>query len=239
VGVTLNPYPVVAAGDRPEDLDAARRVDGVANRLWWDPIFRGRYPDDLLEDLAPLGFADVIRDGDLEQISRPLDALGLNYYRRHHVRHEPGASVDPAMWPGSPDVGHVEPPGDHTALGWAVEPDGLTEVLVMAAEVAPVALHVDENGAAFDDPPTASAGAVEDPERVRFISDHIAAVSEARARGVDVRGYFVWSLMDNFEWAEGYDARFGVVHVDFSTQQRTVKTSGDWYRRFLTGRATS
>ncbi len=234
VGITLNPYPVVAAGDRPDDHDAARRVDGIANRLWWDPIFRGAYPDDLLDDLAPLGFSDHVRDGDLAVISRPIDALGLNYYRRHHVRHEPGASASPAMWPGSPDIGHVEPPGEHTAMGWAVEPDGLTEVLHLAAGVAPVPLFVDENGAAFDDPahPTPN-GEVDDPDRVRYLADHISAVAQARAEGVDVRGYLVWSLLDNFEWAEGYERRFGIVHVDFTTQARTVKSSGRWYRDFL------
>jgi len=237
VGLTLNPYPVVAAGDRPEDHDAARRVDGIANRLWWDPVFRGTYPDDVRADLAPLGFDDHVGDTDMAVISQPVDALGLNYYRRHHVRHEAGASAENGMWPGSPDVLSVEPPGEHTALGWAVEPDGLTEVLHQAATVAgPVGLFVDENGAAFQDPDRAPVdGVVDDPARVRFLRDHVAATALARTEGVEVRGYFVWSLMDNFEWAEGYESRFGIVHVDFETQQRTLKSSAEWYRELLAG----
>lgn len=229
VGITLNPYPVVAAGDRPEDHDAARRVDGIANRIWYDPLFRGAYPTDVLDDVAGLGLDDVVLDGDLEVISRPLDALGLNYYRRHHVRHRAGAS-ETGPWPGSPDVESVNPPGlELTALEWTVEPDGLVEVLRDAATVAGLPLHVDENGAAFDDPPVV-AGSVRDDPRTRFVADHVAAAMEARAGGIDVRSYFVWSLLDNFEWAEGYEPRFGIVHVDYDTQARTPKASALWYR---------
>ncbi len=236
VGLTVNPYPVVAAGERPEDLDAARRVDGIANRFWYDPLFRGAYPDDVLTDLEPLHFARHVREGDLAEISRPIDALGLNYYRRHHVRHEPGASAVTGLWPGSPDVGRVDPPGPRTSLGWAIEPAGLEEVLVAAAAYGPTPLHVDENGAAFADAPPVD-GELPDPDRVRFLADHVEATRRALARGVDVRGYFVWSLLDNFEWAEGYEQRFGIVHVDFATQARTLKASGHWYRALLHGPA--
>ena len=229
VGITLNPYPVVAAGDRPEDHDAARRVDGIANRIWYDPLFRGAYPADVVDDLAGLGLDVVVLDGDLDVISRPIDALGINYYRRHHVRHRPGASTL-GPWPGSSDVESVNPAGlELTALGWTVEPDGLVEVLRDAAGVSGLPLHVDENGAAFDDPPVID-GSVHDLERRRYIADHVAAVLEARASGIDVRSYFVWSLLDNFEWAEGYEPRFGIMHVDHATQVRTPKASAHWYR---------
>src|SRR5690606_37960043 len=130
IGITVNPYPVVAAGDREEDHDAARRVDAIANRLWYDPVLVARYPADLVQDRAALTDMAHVRDGDLAQISRPIDALGLNYYRRHHVRHRPGASAGPSTWPGSPDVELVDPGSPTTALGWAIEPDGLVEALV-------------------------------------------------------------------------------------------------------------
>ena len=150
VGLTVNPYPVVAAGDRPEDHEAARRVDGLANRIWYDPVLRGRYPDDLVDDLLPLGLLAVIRDGDLAQISRPIDGLGLNYYRRHHVRHRPARRPPPASeWAGSDDIELVEPPGPNTEGGWAIEPDGLTEVLQDVAGYDPPPLWIDECGAAF------------------------------------------------------------------------------------------
>lgn len=124
----------------------------------------------------------------------------------------------------------VNPPGlELTALEWTVEPDGLVEVLRDAATVAGLPLHVDENGAAFDDPPVV-AGSVRDDPRTRFVADHVAAAMEARAGGIDVRSYFVWSLLDNFEWAEGYEPRFGIVHVDYDTQARTPKASALWYR---------
>ena len=136
IGITLNPYPVVAATSTPEtdaDRDAVRRIDGIANRLWYDAVLRGAYPDDVLEDLAPVSDLGHIRDGDLAQIARPIDALGLNYYRRYHVRHEPAASAPPSPWPGSPDVGFAAPAHTPTSNGWAVEPDGLFDALVAVA----------------------------------------------------------------------------------------------------------
>jgi beta-glucosidase len=231
VAITLNPYPVHPAGDRPEDHDAARRVDGIANRLWYDAVLLGRYPDDVLDDLSAVSDLAHIHDGDLAQISRPLDALGLNYYRRHHVRFARNASATgpDACWPGSPDVELVTPPGPVTDGGWAVEPDGLTEALEAVARDYPVPpLHVHEAGAAYDDEPGPD-GEVADEARLRWLEEHLEAALEARGRGVDLRGFFVWSLLDNFEWAEGYAHRFGVVHVDFATQVRTVKRSGRWF----------
>ena len=235
IGITLNPYPVVTAGDRPEDQDAVRRIDGIANRLWYDPVLLGRYPDDVLEDLSSVSDLAFIKDGDLAEISRPIDSLGLNYYRRYHVHHEPGASASPSPWPGSPDVAFTDPgPGETpTTNGWAVEPDGLHEALVrVATDYDPPPLYVHENGGAFPDVPDAD-GQVHDDDRVAFLDAHLRACLDSIAAGVDLRGYFVWSYLDNFEWAEGYTQRFGVVHVDFATQARTPKASARWFSRVV------
>ena len=225
IAITVNPYPVVTAGEGEADVDAARRVDGVANRLWYDPVLRGRYPDDVLADFSAVSDLSHIHDGDLAVISRPIDAIGVNYYRRHHVRFSPGASAGPpaCTWPGSPDVELVDPGVAVTASGWAIEPAGLVETLVRLTEdYAPTPIYVHENGAAFVD-------RVQDDDRIGFLRGHLRAAHDALAAGVDLRGYFVWSLLDNFEWAEGYSKRFGIVRVDFDTQLRTPKASARWY----------
>ena len=243
IGITLNPYPVVVAGTTgpggPEpggpderDVDAVRRIDGIANRLWYDPVLLGRYPEDVLADLSSVSDLAYIRDGDLAQISRPIDALGLNYYRRYHVRHEPGASASPSEWPGSPDVWVAPPDSPATANGWRVEPAGLTEALVrLATDYDPPPLYVHESGGAFPDVPVgAGPGArVEDRDRIAYLDAHLRAAHDAMLAGVDLRGYFVWSFLDNFEWAEGYAHRFGLVHVDFATLRRTPKASAAWF----------
>ena len=159
--------------------------------------------------------------------------MGLNYYRRHHVRHRPGASSGPSTWPGSPDVETVDPPGPVTDLGWAIEPDGLVETLVdLWRDYDAPPLYVHENGAAFADVAGAD-GRVDDADRVDFLRDHVRACADALDAGVDLRGYFAWSLLDNFEWAEGYRKRFGIVHVDYDTQRRTPKASADWYAALI------
>jgi beta-glucosidase len=233
IGITLNPYPV--ATDPPAqaagaDRDAVRRIDGIANRLWYDAVLRGAYPDDVLEDLAAVSDLAHIRDGDLAQIARPVDALGLNYYRRYHVRHEPAASAPPSPWPGSPDVAFAAPAHTPTSNGWAVEPDGLFDALVrLATDYEPPPLYVHESGGAFADVP-GHDGRVHDADRRAYLDAHLRACHDAIAAGVDLRGFFVWSLLDNFEWAEGYGQRFGIVHVDFDTQRRTPKASALWFR---------
>ena len=233
IGITLNPYPVVPATDRDDDLDAARRIDGIANRLWYDPVLRGDYPDDVLHDVAAVSDLAHIRDGDLAQISRPIDALGLNYYRRHHVRHVTGASASPSPWPGSLDVEFAEARDTPTSNGWAVEPAGIVESLVrLDADYDPPPLYIHENGGAFPDRLTPD-GAVHDHDRLAYIDAHLRACHDALTAGVDLRGYFVWSLLDNFEWAEGFEQRFGVVYVDFATQARIVKDSALWYREVV------
>jgi beta-glucosidase len=231
IAITLNPYPVVAAGNSDTDRDAARRVDGVANRLWYDALLRGRYPDDVLADFSTVSDLRHIRDGDLPLIAAPLDALGVNYYRRHHVRFDPGRSAAApwCTWPGSPDIDLVPPDAPLTGMGWAVEPDGLGEALGrLAAEYRPPPLYIHETGAAYPDQ-IGPGGVVEDPDRRAFLDVHLRAALSARRSGLDLRGFFVWSLLDNFEWAHGYGQRFGIVHVDYATQRRTPKTSARWY----------
>ncbi|HEX7132758.1 MAG TPA: GH1 family beta-glucosidase [Iamia sp.] len=222
IGLTVNPYPVVPVSGSALDADMARRVDAIANRVWLDPVLRGAYPSDLVSDWASLGFSEVVHDGDLALIGAPIDALGLNYYRRHHVRHLPGGGRDAAQWPGTSDVDLVDPAGPATDGGWAIEPDGLTEALEMVAAYGPTPLYVEECGAAFDEPH-------DDALRVAFLRDHLHAAHRAVAAGVDLRGFFVWTWFDNFEWAEGYAHRFGLVHVDYDTYERTPKTSAKWF----------
>jgi beta-glucosidase len=231
VTITLNPYPVIVAGPTEADADAARRVDGIANRLWYDPILTGRYPPDVLADLEAVSDLSFIRDGDLAQIARPLDGLGVNYYRRHHVRWRASASAagPEAQWPGSPDVDVVQPPGPATDGGWAVEPDGLVETVHrLKDDYDPPPLHVHEAGAAYRDE-VGPDGSVDDTRRLEWLRAPVAAAEEAIDAGVVLRSFFVWSFLDNFEWAQGYAHRFGIVHVDVPTLARTPKASARWY----------
>jgi beta-glucosidase len=232
VSITLNPYPVVAEGPTDADLDAVRRVDGVANRLWFDAVLRGEYPADVLADFGSVSTLAHILDGDLEQISRPLDALGVNYYRCHHVRARPGASAagGAAQWPGSSDIELVDPPGEHTDGGWAVEPAGLGAVLRdLKARGGSPPVYVHEAGAVYDDV-VGPDGSIDDRGRVAWLEAHLGTALDAVDAGVDLRGFFVWSLLDNFEWAEGYGHRFGLVRVDFDTLERVPKRSARWFR---------
>jgi beta-glucosidase len=229
IGITLNPYPVLTDGATDADRDAVRRVDGIANRLWYDPVLLGRYPDDVLEDVSSVSDLTHIRDRDLAQIARPIDHLGVNYYRRYHVRHAPGASASPSEWPGTTDAGVTGPDEPTTANGWRIEPAGLTETLVrLARDYDPPPVVVHESGAAFPDR-RGPDGAVHDRDRIAYLDAHLRACLDAIDAGVDLRGYCVWSLLDNFEWAEGYAHRFGIVHVDFDTQERTPKDSATWF----------
>jgi beta-glucosidase len=223
VGITLNLSPVHPA--EPGDEQAARIYDGHLNRWFLDPVLRGSYPEDLLEHYARrVGPIDAIRDGDLEVIAGPIAFLGVNYYFPSRAR----ADSDERPL----GVALVAGPPPHTAMGWEVEPAGLHELLVRLDRDYGVPVVITENGAAFDDPP-ALDGVVEDPQRVAYLEGHVDAVARAIADGVDVRGYFAWSLMDNFEWSRGYAKRFGIVHVDYDSQRRTVKRSGEWYRDLI------
>ncbi|REH36361.1 beta-glucosidase [Kutzneria buriramensis] len=230
VGISLNLYAVDPVNpDDPVDIDAAWRVDGLQNRLFLDPVLLGKYPSDVLGDLAPLGFADHIRDGDLALIGAPLDWLGVNYYTRHRVTGHAGGRTP--EWIGAEHLHNVPSGLPTTAMGWEELPDGLFRTLNrLHTEYPRLPIHITENGAAYDDAPDA-AGFVEDRDRQRYFEQHLHCVEAAITAGVDVRGYFAWSLLDNFEWAEGYAKRFGIAHVDFGTFARTPKLSGRWYAR--------
>jgi beta-glucosidase len=235
-GITLNLGPIGPASPAPDDVDAARQADGMLNRIFLDPLLRGRYPADVTADLAPIVGMDHVRDGDLAVISAPLDFLGVNYYFRQTVRApRPGDPVPDADHPGATvgwaGVVPVDTGRERTAMNWEIDPTGLRDILVrVGTDYRSPALYVTENGAAFQDEVTAD-GAVHDPRRTAYLDGHFRAAREAMAAGADLRGYFVWSFLDNFEWAEGYAKRFGIVYVDYATQARTIKDSGHWFRR--------
>lgn len=251
LGITLNltvADPVDASD--PADLDAVRRIDGQHNRWFLDPIFRGAYPADIVDDLGALGVSVPVHDGDLAAIATPIDALGVNYYHGDAVSGHPftgtplapaAPSERPKRSPFPADEGvHWHPRGlPVTAMQWEVQPEGLTRLLVRVdaeyARPAGTVLYVTENGAAYDDV-VGPDGSVDDLERADYLEQHLAAMLDAIDAGVDVRGYFYWSLMDNYEWAWGYDKRFGLVRVDYDTQQRTVKASGRRYQRIIADR---
>jgi beta-glucosidase len=234
-GLSLNLYAVSPATGSAADADAARRVDGLQNRLFLDPVLLGRYPDDVLEDLAPLGFEAAVADGDLAVVGTHLDLLGVNYYTRHVVAATPGGrAVDAAVdivgpaspWAGSEHVRLVSRGWPTTAMGWEVDAPGLTEVLTrIHTHYPPVQMYVTENGSAYDDPDVAEGPTLPDGERTDYLLRHLGAAHDALSVGVPLSGYMAWSLLDNFEWAYGYSKRFGLVHVDYATQQRTPKDS--------------
>ncbi|MFF9851262.1 GH1 family beta-glucosidase [Streptomyces litmocidini] len=232
VSLTLNLHAIRARSQAPEDLDAARRIDAVGNRIFLDPVFHGRLPEDLVHDTAAVTDWSFVRDGDLATAAAPLDSLGINYYSPAVVA--AGTSESPSPWAGAERHVRFEPaPGPRTAMDWPVDADGLHELLVRLRDELPgVPLVITENGAAYDDYADPS-GNVKDPERVAYLHAHLAAVHRALADGADVRGYFLWSLLDNFEWAYGYSKRFGIVHVDFATQRRTPKDSARWYAEVI------
>ncbi len=246
LGITLNLTTAIPRdAEDPVDVDAARRVDALWNRAFLDPLLRGAYPEDLLQDVAGLGLTEAIRDGDLEVINQGLDFLGVNYYHDDCVSGHPSTAPDerefkPTDRPtrsslvGSEFVTFPLRGLPRTTMGWEVNPAGLRELLVRLGREHPnlPALYVTENGAAYDDVVGAD-GEIDDEERSRYILEHVAAVGEAIDEGADVRGYFVWSLFDNFEWAWGYGKRFGVVRVDYDTQERTVKRSGRAYAALI------
>lgn len=241
VSVTLNLH-VARPVDRADeaDRDAVRKIDAQANRAFLGPMLQGAYPDDFLADTAEVTDWGFVRDGDTETARVPLDVLGVNYYTTVRVRRWDGVgdrdeadghgAGQARAWVAADDVQFVRTNGPFTAMGWLIDPDGLTEMLVgLHREYPGMALMITENGAAFDDR-LAVDGAVHDPRRIRYLHDHLAATRAAIDAGADVRGYFAWSLLDNFEWSYGYDRRFGLIHVDYDTQKRTWKDSAFWYR---------
>ena len=246
LGITLNLSNSIPldAGD-PVDLEAARLFDSLQNRIFLDPILRGAYPEDTLQDLEPFGLREVIHEGDLDIIGTPIDFLGVSHYHDDQISGHPdtsgadghsGGSGRPVAspWIGAEHITFPTRGLPRTAMGWEVNPDGLRRLLVRLGEEYPTLppLYVTENGAAYNDA-VSTDGSVHDPERTQFILDHIAAVGRAIDAGADVRGYFVWSLLDNFEWSWGYNKRFGIVRVDYETMARTVKDSGHAYSALI------
>ena len=243
ISITLNLHQIRPLSSSPADLDAARRIDAVGNRVWLGPILGGAYPEDLLADTGHLvDWGRLVQDGDLAEISRPIDLLGINYYTptlvsdgsvdqdgpASQLNDGHGAS-DHSPWPGSEHVAFHLAPGETTAMRWAVDSSGLYDLLMRVKREHPgLPMMITENGAAFDDY-VSPEGTVNDPKRIAYLHGHLSAVHRALADGADVRGYFLWSLMDNFEWSYGYSKRFGAVYVDFGTQRRIPKQSAHWY----------
>jgi len=217
VGITEVSMPVYPASEA--DRDAAERYDGFVNRWYWDPPFKGSYPADVLERLGPI--APEVADGDLKTIHQPLDFFGHNSYSRSVVRDDPESALlgaTPVPQPGKP----------HTAMNWEVYPDHLYDALMrITRDYGAPEIYITENGSAYPD--TVVDGAVEDPARTNYLRQHLAAAHRAIGDGAKLRGYFCWSLLDNFEWSYGYSKRFGLVYVDYPTQKRIVKASGRFY----------
>jgi beta-glucosidase len=235
VGLTLNLYSVRPASSSEADLDAARRIDGLQNRLFLEPALLGHYPQDVLHDLGEKGWFAANPASDSSDIAAPIDFLGVNYYSRHTVSAgvaEPGVA---SANPGSEFVRNIDTGAAKTQMGWEIHPDGLIDVLEQAHALRPdLPLYVTENGSAYEDVVGAD-GRVVDEGRRRYLELHVEACRDAVARGLPLRGYFAWSLMDNWEWAFGYSRRFGLVYVDYETQARTPKSSAEWFRTFLAG----
>jgi beta-glucosidase len=245
VSLTLNLAAVRGASDSAADRDAVRHVDALANRLFLDPVLRQGYPADLIADTRHVTDWSFVHDGDVESIGVPIDVLGVNYYAPTLVTaatpelapkvtsgwvNDSQSAPGPSRYPGT-DLAYALPQdGPRTAMNWPIAPSTLTDVLLRVHREYPgTAMMITENGAAFDDV-LSDDGSVHDDDRIGYLGAHIAAVHAALEAGADIRGYFLWTLLDNFEWAWGYSKRFGIVHVDFATQQRRLKDSAHWYR---------
>jgi beta-glucosidase len=221
-GITLNLTPADPASDSDPDRQAAAYFDGWFNRWFLDPVFKGEYPDDMVELFTPiLGGLDLDA---VKAAAQPMDFLGINYYSRAVVRQNRD--------PNSPlPFESIRPDGsEYTAMNWEVSPASLTSLLVRVQhDYAPPVMYITENGSAYDDPPPVE-GLVDDPPRRAYLEAHLRACHAAIEQGAKLGGYFAWSLLDNFEWAHGYEKRFGIIHVDFATQQRTLKRTAAYYR---------
>ncbi len=226
IGIVHNHTPAHPATDSHGDTDAARWFDGFFNRWFLDPLFRGRYPADAVADRIASGHLEgpemhFVQAGDLAAIATPIDFLGVNYYSRVIM----SQNVD-----GRPEAVKAAPDHELTDMGWEVHPEGLHETLLhLHREYGPPEIFITENGAAYDDPPGPD-GLIDDVRRIDYLRTHLSAASRAIADGVPLAGYFAWSLLDNFEWAHGYQKKFGLVAVDFDTCERTPKNSAHWYR---------
>ncbi|HEY0697518.1 MAG TPA: GH1 family beta-glucosidase [Micromonospora sp.] len=229
IGVTHLITDIVPASDTAADLAAAGRMDANNNLMFLDPLLRGRYPDAVHELYSRHGLRDLVAASDEQVIATPIDFLGVNHYQQIVVSHD---DTEPHLRARA-----VAAEPATTSLRWSVKPDSLRNVLLRVATEYPAPpLYVTENGASFDDH-VDHQGDVVDPDRIDYLRGYLQAAAEAIRAGVNLQGYFVWSLMDNFEWAEGYGKRFGLIYVDYATQRRTPKASASWYRDVITRHA--
>ncbi|ADD01635.1 beta-galactosidase [Thermoanaerobacter italicus Ab9] len=222
IGITLNLTPVYPASEKEEDKLTAQYADGFSNRWFLDPIFKGNYPQEMMELYSKIiGEFDFIKEGDLETISVPIDFLGVNYYTRNIIKYNENSMLKGENVPG---------PGKRTEMGWEISPESLYDLLKrLDREYTKLPIYITENGAAFKDEVTEDRR-VHDDERIEYIKEHLKAAAKFIEEGGNLKGYFVWSLMDNFEWAHGYSKRFGIVYVDYETQKRILKDSAWWYK---------
>ncbi|MGQ9881826.1 MAG: GH1 family beta-glucosidase [Armatimonadota bacterium] len=222
LGIVLNLAPQHPATDSEEDKAAAERVHTMNNALFVEPVLKGRYPA-LAEQLVDFAWPPI-QSGDMERIAQPVDFIGVNYYSRGIVKHSQHGYLH------AEGVENKE--ALHTEMGWEVYPEGLYEILQWVhSESTRVSIYVTENGAAFRD--EVQDGRIPDEQRVEYLRQHFLSAHRAIQSGVPLKGYFVWSLMDNFEWAFGYSKRFGIVYVDYATQQRIWKDSARWYQQVI------
>ncbi|HEV2530804.1 GH1 family beta-glucosidase [Phenylobacterium sp.] len=225
IGIVVNLEPKYPASPAPADLAAVKRADAYMNRQYLDPIFKGSYPPELKEIFGEAWPEWPAEDYAL--IAQPIDWLGVNYYTRNVTRH------DETKWPLKAAAVRQDQAA-YTETGWEVFPQGLTDTLLWVKQrYGDLPITITENGAAFYDPPTAEGGRVQDPLRVGYLKSHLNAVLDAIEKGVKVEGYMVWSLLDNLEWSLGYSKRFGIVHVNFKTQERTPKDSARFYAEVI------
>lgn len=222
IGITVNIGPIQAADDDPVTVEVVRHLNAYNNRFFLDPLFKGEYPKELPERFGKAWPAIPAKD--LERIRQPVDFVGVNYYTRSLIGRDPG-SPHGIKW--------LRTDAPYTDMNWEVYPQGLYEILKWVHDTyGPVPLYVTENGAAFPDR-VEPDGSVKDTARTDYLREHFVQAHRCIQDGIPLRGYFVWSLMDNFEWAHGYAMRFGIVRVDFETQQRTIKASGHFYRQVI------
>ncbi|MEE8603132.1 GH1 family beta-glucosidase [Euzebya tangerina] len=232
VTIALNLIPATGATDSAADTAAAAKADMVQNQLFLDGVLQGRYPDQIREHHHTFGVADQIDTDELAAIAQPIDWLAVNYYNVTHVAHQDGA---PSLlgFPGATETIGVEPPPPRTEMGWGIEPQGLDRVLRrVGAAYRDLPIVISENGGAFPDV-VQHDGSIDDQDRIAYLHDHLQVVAAASRDGIDVVGYHVWSLLDNFEWALGFSKRFGIVRVDFDTLERTPKASARWYAQVI------
>lgn len=233
VGIVLNLAPIHPETQSPENISAARHMDGELNRWFLDPLNGNGYPSDMIADYIKQGVLktaepDYIHENDLAQIAVPTDFLGINYYFPNIVRGNKGPLLDPSSF-----VTISAPKEKQTDMGWEINPDGLYEIVTRVhREYKPGKIFITENGASYSDGPD-STGKIHDVRRIAYLKGHFGAIAKAIREGVPVAGYYVWSLMDNFEWAFGYTQRFGLIYIDYATYRRYPKDSAYWYKQVI------